>query len=86
MEKRQAYNKTYYTMNKQKMVKQIVDSRRSIINSDDYIETNRARVIDELNNGTRKFIHLTTLRKYRININPVTLEYYHDESYLNKMD
>ena len=89
MEKRPSYNKTYYTMNKKKMVKQIVDSRRSIINID-YIEANRARVIYELNNGIRKFIHLTTLRKYRINIDPLTLKYYHDdvvgESYLNKMD
>ena len=55
-------------MAKQKMIK----------NSDKYIEDNREKIIEELNNGTRKFLQMQTLAKYNININPKTLKYYHD--------
>ena len=77
-ETKKLYMKTYYELNRQKMIKQIMAKQKMIKNSDKYIEDSREKIIEELNNGTRKFLQMQTLAKYNININPKTLKYYHD--------
>jgi hypothetical protein len=75
---RKEYNKTYYDEHKNKIIKQVVDRQKLIRNSDKYIEDTRDKLVDDLNNGVRKFIHFKTLLKYKINIDPKTLKYYYN--------
>ena len=74
------YNKAYYALNREKIMKQIEDNRKARINTDKYIEQKREALINGLNEGNNKFIHIKTMLKYKININPETLKYYYDES------
>ena len=80
-EAKKLYMKEYYDLNKQRMIKQIMAKQKMIRNSDKYIEDNRDKLIEELNDGRRKFLQITTLAKYNININPKTLKYYHDRKH-----
>ena len=77
-EDQQAYNKQYYDTNKKRIIKQIVERRKLIRNSDKYLEDNRDTLITDLNNGTKKFVQYKTLLKYKINIDPKTLKYYYN--------
>ena len=77
-EDQQTYNKQYYDANKQRIIKQIVERQKLIRNSDKYIEDNREKLINDLNNGTRKFVHYKTLLKYKINVDPKSLNYYYN--------
>ena len=77
-EEKKLYMKQYYDANKQRMIQQIMNRQKLIRNSDKYIEDNRDKIIEELNNGKRKFLQIQTLKKYNINIDPKTLQYYHD--------
>ena len=79
-EDKKAYMKQYYDANKKRMIQQIMQRQRLVRNSDKHIEGTREKMINDLNNGTRKFIQMRTLAKYNINIDPKTLKYYHDDS------
>ena len=81
-EDKKAYMKQYYDANKKRMIQQIMQRQRLVRNSDKHIEGTREKLIDALNNGTRKFLQMRTLAKYNINIDPKTLKYYHDDSSL----
>ena len=70
--------KQYYDANKTRMIQQITQRQRLIRNSDKHIEGTREKLIHDLNNGTRKYLHMRTLAKYNINIDPKSLKYYHD--------
>ena len=79
MDKREslkAYQQAYYTQNKEKLNKNNVDKRRIVRNSEEYIDKNQQKIIDELNNKTRKFVHVKTLEKYNIKYDPIRLKYY----------
>ena len=75
-EKLKAYQKAYYTRNKEQLNKHNVEKRRIVRNSLEYIDRNRQKIIDELNNKTRKFVHVKTLEKYNIKYDPIRLKYY----------
>ena len=86
-ERQKTYHKQYYDTNKNRIIEQIKGRRKLIRNSDKYIEDNRDGLIEALDKGTKKFIQLRTLAKYKINIDPKTLQYYHNKdntSYYNK--
>ena len=77
-EEKKLYMKQYYDANKERMIQQIMNRQKLIRNSDKYIEDTRDKIIEELNDGKRKFLQVQTLKKYNINIDPKTLQYYHD--------
>ena len=77
-EDKKAYMKQYYDANKTRLIQQITQRQRLIRNSDKHIEGMREKLIHDLNDGTRKYLHTRTLAKYNINIDPKTLKYYHD--------
>ena len=86
-EGQKTYNKQYYDANKTRIIQQIIERQKLKRNSDQYIEENRNKIIDALNDGTRNFIQLRTIAKYKINIDPKTLKYYYNKdntSYYNK--
>ena len=70
--------KQYYDANKTRMIQQIMQRQRLIRNSDKHMEGTRENLIHDLNDGTRKYLHMRTLAKYNINIDPKTLKYYHN--------
>ena len=78
-ETKKLYMKQYYAANKAKMVKQIMTRQKLLKNSDVFIEQTRDQIIEELNSGKRKYLQMATLDKYSININPKTLNCYHDK-------
>jgi hypothetical protein len=80
MTSKKEYNKAYYALNRERIMKQIEDNRKARINTDKYIEKKREALINGSNEGNNKFIHIKTMLKYKININPETLKYYYDES------
>ena len=86
-EGQKTYNKQYYDANKTRIIQQIIERQKLKRNSDQYIEENRNKLIDALNDGTRKFIQLRTIAKYKMHIDPKTLKYYYNKdntSYYNK--
>ena len=78
VEDKKTYMKRYYDTNKTRIIQQIIQRQRLVRNSDKHMEDTRVKMIHDLNNGTRKFIQMRTLAKYNINIDPKTLNYYHD--------
>ena len=72
------YMKEYYNKNKHKIIRQVVERAKLVTNSEKYIEANRGKIIDDLNSGKRKYVQMTTLKKYGINIDPNTMKYYYD--------
>lgn len=76
---RKDYLKEYYNMNKTKIINQVVQRRRMVNNSEKYIENNRNKIIDDLNSGKRKYLHIKTLKKYEIAIDAKTMKYYHQD-------
>ena len=77
-EDQQTYNKQYYDANKKRIIKQVVERQKLIRNSDKYIEDHRDKLINDLNNGTRKFVQYKTLLKYKVNVDPKSLKYYYN--------
>ena len=77
-EDQQTYNKQYYDTNKKRIIKQVVERQKLIRNSDKYIEDHRDKLINDLNNGTRKFVQYKTLLKYKVNVDPKSLKYYYN--------
>ena len=78
MDTKRQYAKRFYEQNKERMKLQITTRARLVRNSAANIENVRDKLIEQRNSGERKFAHLRTLAKYRINIEPTTLKYYYD--------
>ena len=62
-EDQQTYNKQYYDTNKKRIIKQVVERQKLIRKGDKYIEDNRDKLVNDLNNGTRTFVQYKTLLK-----------------------
>ena len=84
---RKQYMANYYNTNRSKII-ELVQRRRTLLrNSDTYIQNKRDIIIEELNNGKRRYVHTSTLNRYNIKIDPKTLIYYHDKNeLLTKLD
>ena len=50
--------------------------RRLLYNSEPYINQNRQKLVDSLNNGTKRWINEKVIIKYNILRNEKTLKYY----------
>ena len=61
-DKTDAYLKNYYDANKTKLIRQIVARQKQIRNSDKVVEDIRHQLINDLNNGIRKFVQLKHLK------------------------
>ena len=69
---------SYYQQNRERIIRNTVERRRLVMNSDKYINANRQKLIDDLNSGKQKFITEAMKNKYFLARNPKTLEYYYD--------
>ena len=63
------YNQKYYAMNKEHIMKLVADRKKLIRGSDMY----RQKLVEELNNGKRKFIKGSTKAKFDLKQDPKTL-------------
>ena len=59
---RKQYMANYYNTNKSYII-ELVQRRRTLLrNSDTYIQNKRDIIIEELNNGKRRYVHTSTLK------------------------
>ena len=70
------YSKRYYLQNKDSINKKTSATRRLIRNSQPYIQQQQAVIIEQLNNGTKKWITEKCKEKYNIYRDPVSLKYH----------
>ena len=74
--KRKQHAKEYYLLNKERIIKHNNNKRNLIINSDVYKAKQRDDVIEQLNNGSKKWITEATKIKLNIQQCPKTLKYF----------
>ena len=58
--------RSYYDEHRSKMMRQIIEKQSIRRNSDTFIEKHRDKLLDDLNNGKRKFLQRNTLAKYAV--------------------
>jgi hypothetical protein len=68
--------KRYYEANKERIKKMVSAKRRLLYNSEPYINQNRQKLVDSLNNGTKRWISEKVSIKYSILRDEKTLKYY----------
>ena len=70
------YSKRYYLKNKDNINKKTAATRRMIRNSQPYIQQQQAVIIEQLNNGSKKWITEKCKVEYNIYRDPVSLKYH----------
>ena len=66
----------YYRINAESIKKHVADRRRLVRNSRVYLDSQRGVVIQQLNEGTKKWISTKMQDKMKIQQDPDTLKYY----------
>jgi hypothetical protein len=66
------YNKAYYSMHKERIMKLVFDKKKLVKGSDAY----RQKLVEELNSGKRKFIKGPTRARFDLKQDPKTLAWY----------
>jgi hypothetical protein len=67
-----AYNKMYYQQNRE-IVNKMVSERKRLVRGPDAF---RSKLVEELNNGTRKFVKAPTRERLNLQQDPKTLKWY----------
>jgi hypothetical protein len=65
------YNKMYYQQNKETVNKMVAERKKLVRGSDAF----RAKLVEELNNGTRKFVKAPTKERLNLQQDPKTLKW-----------
>ena len=66
------YNKMYYQQNREIVNKKVSDRKKLVRGSDAF----RTKLVEELNNGTRKFVKAPTRERLNLQQDPKTLKWY----------
>ena len=66
------YNKMYYQQNRE-VVNKMVSERKRLVRGSDAV---RSKLVEELNNGTRKFVKAPTRERLNLQQDPKTLKWY----------
>ena len=66
------YNKIYYEQHRDRVARLVTERKKLVRGSDAY----RSKLVEELNNGTRKFVKAPTKERLQLQQDPKTLKWF----------